>query len=118
MVGHIRWPVVPNARFISYVGGKRGFSGLRDLFFISRNLSEKPENPATTYFGLMADGENDSPHIEAVRETLSGAASLQKRVVALYEAHRDGIYRFLVGHGLTPGEAQEVTQDVFVDLLV
>ncbi len=42
--------------------------------------------------------------------------SLQDRVVSLYEAHREGIYRFLVGHGLSPGEAQEVTQDVFVDL--
>jgi RNA polymerase sigma-70 factor (ECF subfamily) len=39
-------------------------------------------------------------------------------VTALYEAHRDGIYRFLVGHGLNPCEAQEVTQDVFVDLFV
>ncbi len=42
--------------------------------------------------------------------------SVQDRVVSLYEAHREGIYRFLVGHGLSPGEAQEVTQDVFVDL--
>ncbi len=42
--------------------------------------------------------------------------SLQNRVVSLYEAHREGIYRFLVGHGLSPGEAQEVTHDVFVDL--
>lgn len=46
----------------------------------------------------------------------SGKPSLQERVVSLYEAHREGIYRFLVGHGLTPGEAQEVAQDVFVDL--
>lgn len=46
----------------------------------------------------------------------SGKPSLQERVVLLYEAHREGIYRFLVGHGLTPGEAQEVAQDVFVDL--
>ncbi len=44
------------------------------------------------------------------------ALSLQDRVVSLYEAHREGIYRFLVGHGLSPGEAQDVTQDVFVDL--
>ncbi len=45
-----------------------------------------------------------------------GNPSLQERVVALYEAHREGIYRFLVGHGLSPGEAQEAAQDVFVDL--
>jgi RNA polymerase sigma-70 factor (ECF subfamily) len=42
--------------------------------------------------------------------------SLQARVVSLYEDHRDGIYRFLVGHGLNPSEAQETAQDVFVDL--
>lgn len=42
--------------------------------------------------------------------------SIQDRVVSLYETHREGIYRFLAGHGLLPGEAQDVTQDVFVDL--
>jgi RNA polymerase sigma-70 factor (ECF subfamily) len=39
-------------------------------------------------------------------------------VSVLYETHRDGIYRFLVGQGLNPSAAQEVTQDVFVDLFV
>jgi RNA polymerase sigma-70 factor, ECF subfamily len=48
----------------------------------------------------------------------SSQATLQGRVVSLYETHREGIYRFLVGHGLNPGEAQEVTQDVFVDLFL
>lgn len=43
---------------------------------------------------------------------------VQERVVALYEAHRDGIYRFLMGHGMDPAAAQDVTQDVFVDLLI
>jgi RNA polymerase sigma-70 factor, ECF subfamily len=52
------------------------------------------------------------------RESSSRTAGLQERVVALYEAHRDGIYRFLVGHGLSPSAAQDVTQDVFVDLFV
>lgn len=37
-------------------------------------------------------------------------------VVELYETHRDGIYRFLVCQGLNPGDAQELTQDVFIDL--
>ena len=46
------------------------------------------------------------------------SASFKERVVSLYEAHRDGIYRFLVGHGMEPAVAQEVTQDVFVDLFV
>ena len=40
----------------------------------------------------------------------------RERVISLYETHREGIYRFLVGHGLSPGEAQEATQDIFVDL--
>jgi len=45
-------------------------------------------------------------------------SGVQERVVALYEAHRDGIYRFLVGQGLNPMAAQDITQDVFVDLFV
>jgi RNA polymerase sigma-70 factor (ECF subfamily) len=44
--------------------------------------------------------------------------SVQERVIAIYEAHRESIYRFLVGHGLEPAVAQEVTQDVFVDLFI
>lgn len=40
------------------------------------------------------------------------------RVGALYETYRDGIYRFLVAHGLNQTVAQEVTQDIFVDLFV
>ena len=47
-----------------------------------------------------------------------GSGKFQQRVVALYEAHRDGIYRFLLGQGLNPMSAQDVTQDVFVDLFV
>ena len=66
----------------------------------------------------MAVGDNSPPQLEAVRQSSSRAASLQERVITLYEAHRDGIYRFLVGHGLNPPEAQEATQDVFVDLFV
>ena len=40
------------------------------------------------------------------------------RVSALYDTYRDSIYRFLVAQGLNPAVAQEVTQDVFVDLFV
>ena len=43
---------------------------------------------------------------------------IQARVSSLYDTHRDGIYRFVVAQGLSPAVAQEVTQDVFVDLLV
>ncbi len=51
-----------------------------------------------------------------MRSDGSRMSALSDRVTTLYETHRDGIYRFLVGHGLTCGEAQEVAQDVFVDL--
>ncbi len=57
--------------------------------------------------------------IKSLRTRAAGGRStlsLQGRVVSLYEAHREGIYRLLVGHGLRPDEAQEFTQDVFVDL--
>ena len=50
------------------------------------------------------------------RQNSTRADELEERVVALYTAHREGIYRFLVGHGLRPAEAQDVTQEVFVDL--
>jgi DNA-directed RNA polymerase specialized sigma24 family protein len=66
----------------------------------------------------MAPGDDNSLFMEAVRLSSSKTPSQQERVVALYEAHREGIYRFLVCHGLSPAEAQEVTQDVFVDLFV
>jgi RNA polymerase sigma-70 factor (ECF subfamily) len=66
----------------------------------------------------MAAGDNSSSHIETVRQSSSQAAGVQERVIALYEAHRDGIYRFLVGHGLETAAAQEVVQDVFVDLFM
>ena len=40
------------------------------------------------------------------------------RVGSLYETYRDGIYRYLQAQGLSASMAQEVTQDVFVDLFV
>lgn len=43
---------------------------------------------------------------------------VQARVGSLYETYRDGIYRYLQAQGLSPSVAQEVTQDVFVDLFV
>lgn len=46
------------------------------------------------------------------------SSDIRARVSALYETYRDGIYRFLVGQGLNPSAAQEVTQDVFLDLFV
>jgi len=43
---------------------------------------------------------------------------LKERFSALYEVHRDRIYCFLVRKGLNPTIAQEVTQDVFLDLFL
>jgi RNA polymerase sigma-70 factor (ECF subfamily) len=66
----------------------------------------------------MSAGDNSSLQTRAVGRSSSYAASVQERVVAIYETHRENIYRFLVGHGLEAAVAQEVTQDVFVDLFV
>jgi RNA polymerase sigma-70 factor (ECF subfamily) len=68
----------------------------------------------------MAAGEPNTLSItRVVRESVSSRnESLNERVSALYETHRDGIYRFLVAHGLSPAVAQEVTQDVFLKLFV
>jgi RNA polymerase sigma-70 factor, ECF subfamily len=66
----------------------------------------------------MSAGDNSSLHTGLVRHSSSDAAGVQERVIAIYEAHRESIYRFLVGHGLERAVAQEVTQDVFVDLFV
>lgn len=45
-------------------------------------------------------------------------AGVQEQFGALYETHRDAVCRFLVGRGVNFFEAQDVTQDVFVDLIV
>lgn len=55
---------------------------------------------------------------ELVHDSSIMAANLKERLVAIYEAHRDGLYRFLVAHGLDPAEAQDKTQDIFVDLFI
>jgi hypothetical protein len=57
--------------------------------------------------------------IRAIGESaLSRTERLNERVTALYEAHRDGVYRFLVAEGIAPPVAQEITQDVFVKLFI
>jgi RNA polymerase sigma-70 factor (ECF subfamily) len=48
----------------------------------------------------------------------AGNMTSEARVAALYEAHREEIYRFLVGQGLEAGRAQELAQDAFVKLFV
>lgn len=63
----------------------------------------------------MAGSPLDRP---PTKQGSCGPADVKERVIALYESHREGIYRFLVGHGLSPGEAQDLTQDVFLDLFV
>jgi RNA polymerase sigma-70 factor (ECF subfamily) len=49
---------------------------------------------------------------------LSKAGQLDARVTGLYDAHRDGVYRFLVAQGMPPAVAQEIAQDVFVKLFI
>lgn len=71
----------------------------------------------SNFMGMAASGSRGQ-QMEAALQSLSRQSRINEKVVALYESHRDSIYRFLVGHGLNPFEAQEVTQDVFVDLFV
>jgi RNA polymerase sigma-70 factor, ECF subfamily len=49
---------------------------------------------------------------------MSTAPTTDERVAALYEAHRERIYGFLVGQGLFAAKAQELVQDVFFKLFV
>jgi RNA polymerase sigma-70 factor (ECF subfamily) len=67
----------------------------------------------------MTGGGNSPLAIELVDKNLADKpGGIEERVLALYQAHRENIYRFLVGQGLKPSNAQEVTQDVFVDLYI
>jgi len=57
--------------------------------------------------------------LQSLREdTFSRTDGLNAHVTSLYESHREGIYRFLVGYNMPPPVAQEVTQDVFLKLLL
>jgi RNA polymerase sigma-70 factor (ECF subfamily) len=53
-----------------------------------------------------------------IRSSEIAAPALHERVTALYDSYREKIYCFLVGQGLDPAKAQELTQDVFVRLFV
>ena len=66
---------------------------------------------------MTSDGPSSS-RVSAIRWSREQNCSIEERVTVLYEAHRDGIYRFLVGQGLSPAAAQDVTQDVFLDLFI
>lgn len=64
----------------------------------------------------MALADDKSIDVEHGRGLFVSEVSIRERVVFLYEDQREAIYRFLVGQGLPPAVAQEITQDVFVDL--
>jgi RNA polymerase sigma factor (sigma-70 family) len=66
---------------------------------------------------------NDANIFEAANPTDEESAmranlTASERITALYETHRDELYRFLVGQGIEPATAQELAQDVFVKLVV
>jgi RNA polymerase sigma-70 factor (ECF subfamily) len=44
------------------------------------------------------------------------SAKLQEQVTRLFESARDDVYRYLIGLGLYPPQAQEATQEVFLRL--
>jgi len=67
----------------------------------------------------MSASDNSCLSLGAVfGEAFTQSRDLHQVVTQLYETHRKGIYRFLVGQGLDPAVAQEITQDVFVDLFL
>ena len=47
-----------------------------------------------------------------------GTLVIQERVSALYETHREAIYYFLLKRRLEPSAAQDLAQDVFVQLFI
>jgi RNA polymerase sigma-70 factor (ECF subfamily) len=62
----------------------------------------------------ISDAMAQSGSVGVVNATLAPT----DHTAASYEAHRVKIYRFLVGQGLDPDNAQELTQEVFVQLFV
>jgi RNA polymerase sigma-70 factor (ECF subfamily) len=67
----------------------------------------------------MSDADTLDATARSYREgAMSTSPSTEERVAALYVAHREAIYRFLVGQGIERAKAQELAQDVFVRLFV
>ena len=67
----------------------------------------------------MAGSDDSFLTLGAIDEAaLSRTGAVHERVTALYGAYREEIYRFLAGQGLPAATAQELTQDIFVDLFV
>ncbi len=67
----------------------------------------------------MSDADTFEATIQPGRESaMTVNPTMDERVAALYETHREKIYGFLVGQGLGPAKAQELTQDAFVKLFV
>jgi RNA polymerase sigma-70 factor (ECF subfamily) len=53
-----------------------------------------------------------------ISENVESRDEIQVRVVDLYEANRDGVYRALLAAGLDSGKAQEMTQEAFLRFYV
>lgn len=85
---------------------------------ILERTGKKEEGPDVTVRWQSASDANSLSSEDTHTSNSTKAEEFKERVIALYQAHRDGIYRFLIRQGLNPGMAQEVTQDVFVDLFV
>jgi RNA polymerase sigma-70 factor (ECF subfamily) len=66
----------------------------------------------------MSNAEIFDAIIQSSRADMSARPTTHERVAALYDTHREKIYRFLVGQGLSAAQAQEMTQEVFVRLFV
>lgn len=67
----------------------------------------------------MADADTCVSSAQADQEAAMRASlTPAERVATLYEAHRERIYRFLMGQGLEPANAQDLAQDVFIKLFL
>ena len=54
--------------------------------------------------------------LAAVRSQETGASKLQEQVTRLVEEARSDVYRYLLTLGISPPQAQEATQEVFLRL--
>jgi RNA polymerase sigma-70 factor (ECF subfamily) len=63
----------------------------------------------------MSSFASDEQFVGFIRQEKSGTA-LQEQVSRLFEEARDDVYRYLLGIGLYPPQAQEAVQEVFLRL--
>jgi RNA polymerase sigma-70 factor, ECF subfamily len=74
--------------------------------------------PASPHKAVATGTTRSIPLMGVLCELTQRDVCLDARVSALYEAHRNEIYWFLLRRGIESAVAQDITQDVFVKLCV